>query len=346
MKAEFNESQKGKKIFILGATGFIGFAVALRLIDLGFKNIYCMYRDEGKKDQLFSGLSTSSITFLHGDVSQTEVLRRGLENAEIVFNASGAATDWGIKREIWGVNVEAPKAMVRMIEDMKASTHYIHVTSASVYGFSKALKTEDSPLVKKDRFYTASKVELHSWLRKEMKRDHSFPVTILAPTIVWGPGDRIYIPVLKERMKAKQLFYFGKARKVDFVHINDLVNAILRCFFNENAYNKEYIISGSEAFTFEEYICKIAEFAELPPPKFRLPLWLCMSMAFMMESLARLINLFRPSYRPMLTRLQVLLLAKPLNVSIAKAREELGYEPEIDFAEGLVGIKEYCRTCS
>ena len=85
MKAEFNESQKSRKIFILGATGFIGFAVTLRLIDLGFKNIYCMYRDEKKKDQLFSGLNTSSITFLHGDVSQMEVLKQGLENADIVL---------------------------------------------------------------------------------------------------------------------------------------------------------------------------------------------------------------------------------------------------------------------
>jgi nucleoside-diphosphate-sugar epimerase len=346
MVIEFTDSQKQKKVFILGATGFIGFAVTKRLVEMGFENIYCLYRSESRKDKMFRGIDTSAITFLHGDATQLDVLREGVEDADIVVNASGQATDWGIKQEVWEVNVDAPKAMVGMIEEMGALTHYIQITSAGVYGFAKEVKTEASPLVKSDRFYTASKVEIHSWLREEIKRGHRFPITILAPSIVWGPGDRIYIPTFKDRLKTKQLFYIGKGEGMDLVHIDDLVDGILRCFFNEQAYNKEYILSGYEPFTFREYIEKIAEFSELPPPTLTVPAPVVLAVGFLMECLARLVNIFSPRFRPLITRFQVRILSQPFRLNIAKARSELGYDPKINFAKGIDGLREYVRQCS
>jgi len=341
MKLEFDESQREKKLFILGATGFIGSAVTKRLINLGFKNINCLYRNENLKEKIFSGVDTSAITFLHANVSQSEVLKQGIEGADVVLNVSGAATDWGIKSEVWEVNVSTPKYIVSTIEEMKSATHYIQITSASVYGFSKYQKSENSPLVKTDRFYTASKIELHSWLREEMRKSHSFPITLLAPTIVWGTGDRVYIPIIKERLKSNQIFYFTKTDAIDFVYIDDLVDAILLCFFNGQAYNQEYIISGPTPFTFEEYIAKIAEFSGLLTPKTRMPIWLALLLAFIMENSARFINLYNPLYRPKITRLQVRLLSTPIKVSIDKAKRELRYSPEVDFAKGVNEIKEY-----
>ena len=336
-------SLKEKKVFVLGATGFIGSAVVKRLGELGLKNIHCLYRSEDKREQLCSCVDASSIRFLRGDVSEVDCLRRGVEGADIVLNASGLATDWGRKRDIWQVNVEAPKAIVNMIREMKARTHYIHITSASVYGFSKVEKTESSPLAVSDPFYTASKVAVHSWLREEMRKGHPFPITILAPSIVWGVGDRIYIPGIKDQLRTGQVFDIGGAEAVDLVHIDDLVDAILLCFSNERSYDQEYIITGPERFTFREYIAKIAEFAELPPPKRTVPLWLAMGLASAAELSARLASLWGRGDRPLITRLQVRLLAMPFRVSNAKAGEELGYHPQIDFAQGIDGLKEYVR---
>ena len=100
VNVELAPSQKEKKLFILGATGFIGFAVTRRLVDLGFKNIHCLYRKERKKDKLFQGMDASGITFLCGDVSQLDLLRKGVEGADIVVNASGLVTDWANRREV------------------------------------------------------------------------------------------------------------------------------------------------------------------------------------------------------------------------------------------------------
>ncbi|MCD6507332.1 NAD-dependent epimerase/dehydratase family protein [Candidatus Poribacteria bacterium] len=344
---QFSEPQKEAKIFIIGSTGFIGSAIIRRLVKLGFRDLHCLYRSEERREKVFSGIDTSSITFLQGDVSQQEILRRGIDGAAIVLNASGIARDWGDRREFWLVNVEAPKAIVHMIEEMNAPTHYIHITTAAVYGFStdlaEPLKTESSSLVRSDRLYTASKVEIHSWLRERMSGNPSFPITVLAPTIVWGPGDNAYLPLIKESLRRGKLSRFRDALPVDFIHIYDLVDAILLCFFNERSYNEEYILTGPESFTFERYIEKVAEFASLPPPRREISVRTALMLAGIMEGVARFINLFRPGYRPSMTRLSVLLLTTPLHVSGAKAERELGFRPEIGFADGIESVREYVQ---
>lgn len=343
----FSESQKEAGIFIIGSTGFIGSTVVRRLVDLGFHNLRCLYRSEEKREKAFSGIDTSSITFLQGDVSQREILRQGIEGADVIFNASGIVRDWGDRGEFRLVNAEAPKAIVRMLEEIEARTHYIHITSAAVYGFSRdprePLKTESSPLVKSDRLYTASKVEIHSWLREQMRRGLPFPITILAPTIVWGPGDNVYLPLMVKLLREGKLLRFRDALPVDFIHIDDLVDAVLLCLFNEQAYNEEYILTGPEKFPFERYIEKVAEFVSLPPPKKEISVRRALMMAGVMECAARFVNLFRPGYRPLMTRLSVRLLTMPFHVSGAKAERELRFRPRISFDEGIETVREYVR---
>lgn len=345
MTVNFTPTQKQSKIFILGATGFIGFALAKRLVELGFDQITCLCRSQEKARQLFSGLDTAAITFLYGDVSQPEVLKQGLDGAQIVVNASGSATDWGSHKDIWEVNVEAPKRIIQMIAESPDPAHYIQITSASVYGFSWQVKTESSPLVKSDPFYTASKVDLHDWLRKEMQKKGRVPFTTLAPSIVWGPGDRTYVPAIKQGLKTGKVLFITDALPVDFVHIDDLLDAILCCFFNERTYQQEYIISGPEQFPFYVYIQKIAEFCGLPLPKRRQSMDMLLGTASMMEATARIINLFKPGYVPKVTRLQVLLLSVPFTLSIDKATQELGYQPTIGFYDGIEGLRDYARSC-
>ena len=139
------------------------------------------------------------------------------------------------------------------------------------------------------------------------------------------------------------MMYFAGAEPVEMVYIDDLVDAVLLCFFNKRACNQEYIISGPARFTFKEYIAKIAEFGVLPAPRLRVPIGLALGMASVAEAIARIVNLFQPSFQPLITRLEVRLLSMPLGASIEKARKELGYSPEVDFAKGIDGVKEYVQ---
>jgi nucleoside-diphosphate-sugar epimerase len=346
MNLAFDDKQKKAKIFILGATGFIGAAVVKRLLALGFANLHCLYRSDAKRELVFSGTDTSGVTFIKGDLSSREALEKGVAGAAVVFNASGNAADWGVWREFFEVNVRVPQAIVAMMEAARTPAQFIHITTAAVYGFSSREKTEESPAVKSDRFYTGSKSEIHVWLREKMKTGSASPaITVLSPSIVWGAGDQIYIPSIRDRLQTGQMPYLGKDQGMDFVHIDDLVDGILLCFFNPKAFNQEYILSGPEPFTFPEYIDAIAEYSNAPRPKIRLPYPVAYGAAFLMEGIARLVNTLHPRFRPILNRFQVFIFARPLHLSIAKAGEELGYRPVVTFAKGRAATGEYIARC-
>lgn len=132
---------------------------------------------------------------------------------------------------------------------------------------------------------------------------------------------------------------------IDFVHIDDLVDAVILCLFNKHAYNKEYLINGPEQFSFGDYIKKIARFSELPPPKFKVALPLVLVIAILMELSAKFINFFRPRFHPFITRFQVYILTKPMRLNITKAENDLGYYPKINFNKGIDELKEYISQC-
>ncbi len=295
---------------------------------------------------LFDGINTSSIRFLCGDVREIEVLQQGLENADIVVNASGMPSDWGVRQDIWDINVNAPEAMVALLKSGNVKTHFIQLSTATVYGFGEKTKTEEGPLIKSDRFYTASKVDMHARLQEEIKEVNSFPITIVAPSIVWGEGDQIYVPAITRLLREKKLPFIGNISPVDFIHIDDLVSAILLCFFNKASYNQEFIISGSNPFTFNRYIEKIAEFSGLAPPTVTMPKPAYFFLAGLCEYLAVFVNYFVPDYRPPITRLAVRIASETSGFSCEKAKSILGFTPEIEFDTGMDRLKEYVKRCS
>ena len=80
-----------KSILITGATGFIGAAIVEKLVDLGFTNVWCLCRDELKKEHLCTEVDPSCLSFLDGDVSRTDLLREGVAGASVVVCAAGRA---------------------------------------------------------------------------------------------------------------------------------------------------------------------------------------------------------------------------------------------------------------
>lgn len=344
MKIEFIHQQKQKKLFITGSTGFIGFALTKRLIELGFKNMYCLYRNDAKKDRMFNNIDISSITFLKGNITQPEILNNGIKDAAIVVNTVGLADEWGVKKEFWEINVSSIKTIADIITDLYQTTHFIHISSSGIYGFGDYDKTEKSPLVKSDEFYTASKIDGHHYLREQIKNGLKFPITIITPAIVWGPGDQIYVPVLKKKLKQKMLCYIGRDANINFIHINDLINGILATFYNTKAYNQEYIFDGPKPFTWKDYFETVAEYSNLPKPKLKIPFYFAITLAGFVEIITKLINVILPKFRPFITKIQVIILSKSLRLNSKKATEELGYNPEIDLEKGKQSWGEYIAS--
>jgi len=312
-----------------------------RLAHLGFTNVHCLTRDDAKQAALCQGIDAGGLTFLRGDIAATDVLTEGVRDAAIVLNAAGYARAWGTREAFWEVNADAPKALVELLH---SDCQYIHISSASVYGFAAQDITADSPIVVSDPLYTASKGDIHAWLRRRMAQPAGGPITVIAPVIVWGPGDHVYIPGIRSRLAQGTMMNFAGAKPLAFVHIDDLVDLILLCLHNPKAYGRQLIADGPDRFTMQSYADKIAEYAGFPPATRNVPIWLAMPLATVAETTTRWANRRNPEKEPDLTRLQVLLFTKPLPGIAPGAESDLGYAPSRTFENAIEGIRDYVQS--
>jgi UDP-N-acetylglucosamine 4,6-dehydratase len=75
-------------VAITGGTGSFGQTVALRLLDLGVKEVRIISRDEAKQDAMRHNYSDPRLRFYLGDVRQIQSLAHALSGADVVFHAA------------------------------------------------------------------------------------------------------------------------------------------------------------------------------------------------------------------------------------------------------------------
>jgi len=75
-------------VAITGGTGSIGQTVALRLLDLGVKEVRIISRDEAKQDAMRHNYSDPRLRFYLGDVRQIQSLMHAFSGADVVFHAA------------------------------------------------------------------------------------------------------------------------------------------------------------------------------------------------------------------------------------------------------------------
>ena len=75
-------------VAITGGTGSFGQTVALRLLDLGVKEVRIISRDEAKQDAMRHNYSDPRLRFYLGDVRQIQSLMDAFSGADVVFHAA------------------------------------------------------------------------------------------------------------------------------------------------------------------------------------------------------------------------------------------------------------------
>lgn len=75
-------------VTITGGTGSFGQTVALRLLELGAKEVRIISRDEAKQDAMRHNYSDKRLRFYLGDVRQIQSLMHAFSGADVVFHAA------------------------------------------------------------------------------------------------------------------------------------------------------------------------------------------------------------------------------------------------------------------
>ncbi|TNN68375.1 Short-chain dehydrogenase/reductase family 42E member 1 [Liparis tanakae] len=157
----------------------------------------------------------------------------------------------------------------------------------------------------------------------------------LRPAGIYGPGELRHLPrVVSYIEKGIFRFVYGDPGSlVEFVHVDNLVMAhelaaeALTSEKQHRSAGQAYFISDGRPVNNFEFFRPLIEGLGYPFPKLRLPVSLIYFVAFLTEMIHHLIGPFY-NFQPLLTRTEVYKTGVTHYFSMAKAKAELGYDPQ------------------
>jgi len=305
---------------ITGASGFIGSHLVQDLVRRGWK-----VRALVHSRPLPSGTEAETI---RGDIQDSSLVRKNLEDVDVVFHLASALGFSQIGREeFFRINAGGTETVLQAARGAGVR-RVVHFSSAGVLGHvpSNTVAEETHPLNPRD-LYDRSKLEGEKIARRYAEQ--GLDLVIIRPGWVYGPGDRRTFKLIKAVVDG--LFFMpGSGRTLQTpVHIRDLLAGTSLCL-ERGRRGEVYHLAGGQALAVRDMVAAVARAAGRKPPRLCLPLLPVKAAAWLMGrafSLAKKESPLSPS------RLAFFIHPKPL--CIDKAVRELDYAPHINFEEGM-----------
>jgi UDP-glucose 4-epimerase len=309
-----------EKALVTGGAGFIGSNIVEELVSRGVETVVLDDLYLGSTDNLED--VEDEITFIEGSVLDREKVEEAVEGCDTVFHQAARSSSpmhQENPREGARVNVEgfvntAEAALDAGVEKI------VYASTSSMYGSVNAPHKEDMGEIPTN-LYTASKMSRERYAQVYSYNDR-LETTGLRYFSVYGPHERakgkyanIVTQFLWKMMGGEQPVIWGDGSQTrDLTFVEDIVQANMLAAERKEALDGEYFNVGTgRDVSFSQVVEKLNDVlgTDIDPEHVENP---------------------RDKY------------VQTTKADISRAREELGYEPEYSFEEGLEKTVEYYRN--
>ena len=146
------------------------------------------------------------------------------------------------------------------------------------------------------------------------------------------------VTILLEFETKGRLFRIGPGQNLHHVvFIDDLIDALRILAVQPDAVQQTAVVAGPEAVTSDQMITCISTAVGKSPPTLRVPLWVFLAAASVMEAMLKPIGVQPPLHRRRLN-----FFIKSFQFSMSEAGK-LGYQPIIGFEEGAARTASWYR---
>lgn len=324
------------KLLVTGGGGFLGKALARRLLERG-ESVRSFSRGE------YPELTALGVEARRGDLADAAAVGAACEGMEAVFHVGAKAGIWGTEEEYRRSNVEGTRNVIEAC--LKSVVRKLVFTSSPsvVFGGSD-LEGVDESIPYPERYeaaYPRTKAEAE---RMVLSANGSrLLTTALRPHLIWGPGDNHLLPRILSRSRSGTLRRVsGPPRRVDSTYIDNAVDAHLlaldRLSSPQSApAGKAYFIAQGEPLPLWDIIDRILQAAGEPPVRRSISPRAAYAAGWLLETVHRALGL---EGEPRMTRFLARELSTAHWFDLSAARRDLGYRPRVSVAEGLSRLKE------
>jgi nucleoside-diphosphate-sugar epimerase len=320
-----------KRILVTGAGGFIGYNLANDLAANGWevKGIDLHFPEDPGEGR------EARFDKVQADFRETSALANALEGADSVIHLASAHLDVGMRdEEYWDVNV---RSLPALLEQARAAgvKRFVHVSSVGVYGKLATCPANEETACHPQSIYGRTKLEGERKVL-EFHRETQFPVVVLRPAWVYGPGCPRTMKLYRTLRKGRFVM-IGKGGNLRHpIFIDDFVMACKQALEATDAVGEMMIVAGPDVITTHELVEGFSRALGVPFPKIRLPYSLGKLLAVTAETCFGLIGKSPPVSRRTLEFFDT-----DNAFEIDKAKRALGYRPSFDLDQGLARTRDW-----
>lgn len=275
---------EGKKIFVTGASGFIGKHLVEQAVKQGFE-VYAMVRKSSDTSQL------KHAHLVYGDVTSEESMRSIFSNfssqnikIDCVVHAA-ALTKSNSKQAFYNTNYEGTEKLLRVMQSENIKPErIIFLSSLAACGpaaLGGMIQLSDSNPV---TLYGKSKLQAEPLIKNS-----GIPYIIIRPTAVYGPGEKDLLTVFKFINKNINPLLGNRPQELTFIYVEDLVNLILKSITSAKV-NETYFATDGKIYSRHDLTLAISKALNKKPFNLLVPLPIVKTVAFITQSLNTVFN--------------------------------------------------------
>ena len=229
------------KVFLTGATGFLGRFVAKALASQGHE-LFCLVRDQKKAQKVLGDMAT----LVFGSLEDKNSYREALSVCDAVVHVAGLVKARS-RDDFFKINAEATKSLVEQTKDGK---RFIYISSIAAQGPNPRKEERPEDLVEMPlTCYGKSKLEGE---KAVLRHAHRLNVTILRPPIIYGPFDEEFSKVFVVAQKLGILPCINRSQVISMIYVEDCAMAIALLVNKDKTPRTVYLCDDGEMHTWEE----------------------------------------------------------------------------------------------
>jgi dihydroflavonol-4-reductase len=305
------------KVFVTGATGFVGHHVASALAAEGAQ-LRLLVR---KTSNLANLEGIDGDTFV-GDLSRPESLRIAIEGCDAVVHVAADYRLWIPDPEaMYSANVDGTRELLRMAREAQVP-RFVYTSSVATMHFRTdgIVINEDTPVSLADMVGHYKRSKFMAEQQAIAAAQDGQQVIILNPTTPIGAGDskptptgRIFVDFLNGKFPA----YVDTG--LNLVDVAEVARTHVTAL-TKGTPGKRYILGG-ENLTLKQILDKMAAITGIPSPTVKIPFAVAATYAFFEEWITGRIR----GKEPRATLEEVRMGRKKMFASSAHAEQELGF---------------------
>ncbi|HYH52576.1 MAG TPA: NAD-dependent epimerase/dehydratase family protein [Solirubrobacterales bacterium] len=314
------------RVFITGASGFIGRALAARL------------RGRGDEVRGVDLVADEAAGVLAGDIRVPGEWQEAMAGCDVVVHTAALVSNaFGLEAS-WRLNVLGTRLALEGAARAEAG-RFVHFSSVRAFsdvdfpdgvGEEHPVRTNGNPYV--DTKVASEQVALQAHAAGEV------PVTVIRPGDVYGPGSRPWTVLPLAEIRANRFALPAMGRSVfSPVFVENLVDGVVLAIDQPQAAGQVYVLSDGVGVTTKEFFGHYFRMLGR-----RGPICLPTPVALALAKANELTYRFR-SETTEVNPATIHYLTRRGTYSIEKARRELGFEPRIGLAGGMALTEKWLR---